>query len=68
MEDITDLDCDQAKRACKVFEIKKLCEYLDLYLKSLTLLLVDVFEYFRKMCFEIYKLDPAKLLSIPGLT
>ena len=28
-------------------------EYLDWYLKSNTLLLADVFENFRKMCFEI---------------
>ena len=35
--------------------------------KSDTLLLADVFENFRNMCLRIYKLDPAKFLSIPGL-
>ena len=42
-------------------------EYQDYYFKSGTLLLVDVFEDFRKMCLEIYKLDPAKSLSTPRL-
>ena len=55
------------KRVSTDFEIKNLGEYLDLYLKSDTLLLVDVFEYFRKMCLKIYHLDPVKLLSAPGL-
>ena len=32
-----------------------------------TLILADVFENFRKMCLEIYNLDPAKFLSVPGL-
>ena len=32
-----------------------------------TLILADVFENFRKMCLEIYDLDPAKFLSVPGL-
>ena len=56
-----------AKRVCKDFEIKNLGEYHDLYLKSDTLLLADVFENFSKMCLNIYQLDPAKFLSAPGL-
>ena len=32
-----------------------------------TLLLANVFKNFRKMCLEIYELDPAKCLSAPGL-
>ena len=55
-----------AKRVCKDFEIN-FGEYHGLYLKSNTLLLADVFEKFRKMCLEIYQLDPAKFLSTPGL-
>ena len=38
-----------------------------MYLKSNTLLLAAVFENFRKMCLEIFQLDPAKFLSTPGL-
>ena len=37
-------------------------EYHDLFLKSDVLLLADVFENFRKMCCEIYELDPAKFI------
>ena len=39
----------------------------DLYIQSDTLLLADVFENFRNKCIEIYELDPAFLLSPPGL-
>ena len=56
-----------AKRVCKDFEIKKLRECHDLYVQSDTLLLADVFENFRNMYLEIYELDPAKFLSVPGL-
>ena len=55
------------KRVFKDFEIKNLGEYHDLYLKSDTLLLADVFENFSKMCLNIYQLDSAKSLSAPGL-
>ena len=56
-----------AKRVYKDFKIKKICEYHDLYLKSDTLLLADVFENFRKMCLKIYQLDPVKFLAAPRL-
>ena len=65
--DITDADYMHGKRVCKDFEIKHLGEYHDLYLKSETLLLVDVFKNFRKMCLKIYELDPVKFLSASGL-
>ena len=58
MEDITDSNYMQAKRVCK-----DLGKYHDLYLKSDTLLLADVFENVRKMCLKIYNLDPAKFRS-----
>ena len=67
MEDITDADSMHARRVCKDFEIKKLGEYHDLYLKSDTLILAYVFQNFRKMCLKIYHLDPVTFLSAPGL-
>ena len=56
-----------AKRVCNGFEIKNLGKYHDLYLKSDTLLLVDIFENLRKMCLKIYHLDPITFLLAPGL-
>ena len=38
-----------------------------MYFRSDVLLLPDVFENFPKMCLEIYKLDPIKFISVPGL-
>ena len=64
MEDITDVDYMHAKIVYEDFETKNLGEYLDLYFKSDTLLLTDVFENFRKMT---YHLDPEKFLSVIGL-
>ena len=58
MEDIIDSDYNHAQRVCKDFEIKNLDDYHDLYFKSNILLSADVFENFRKMCLEIYELDP----------
>ena len=44
MEDITDADYMHGKKVCKDFEIKHLGKYHDLYLKSHTLMLGDVFK------------------------
>ena len=65
MEDITDADYVHAKRVCKDFEIKNLGQYYDFYVQSNALLLADVSEKFKKVCLEIYELNPAKFLSAP---
>ena len=67
MEIITDADYLPVKRVCNSFETKNLGKYHDLYLKSNTLIFTDVFENFRKMCLDIYHLEPSKFLSAPGL-
>ena len=67
MEDITDAYYMHAKRVYKNFEIKNLGEYHDLYLKSDTLLLEDVFKNFKKMSFKNYHVNPAKFLSASAL-
>ena len=43
-------------------------DYHDHYLRSDILLLADVFETFRKMSLETYKLDPCHYYSLPGLS
>ena len=65
VEDITDADYMHAKRICKDFEIKNLGWYHDLYLKSDTLILADVFENFMGLTF--YHLDSVKNFSAPEL-
>ena len=56
------------KYVCKKFKITNLGQYHDLYLKSDVLLLADVFENFRKVCLEYYKLDPCHYFTAPGLS
>ena len=65
MEDIANAGYMHTKRVCKDLEIKSFGKYHDFYLKSDTLLLADVFEKFRKLCLEIYQLDPVKLFTAP---
>ena len=51
----------------KGFNLDNLGDYHDLYVKSDTLLLADVFENFRDMCIKVHELDPAHFVSLPGL-
>ena len=51
----------------KNFNINNLGEYHDLYVRSDTLLLADIFENFRQSCLKNYELDPAHFVSLPGL-
>src|SRR6218665_4055887 len=57
--------------ACKVwvkFAMSTLKEYHDRYLETDVILLADVFEAFRAMALEAYKLDPLHYYSSPGLS
>ena len=67
LEDISDEDYEHAQKVWDVFEIKNLGEYYDLYVQSDTLLLADVYENFRSLCFDKYELDPVYFVSAPGL-
>ncbi|XP_053379108.1 uncharacterized protein LOC123541547 [Mercenaria mercenaria] len=64
---ISDNEYEHAKNVWHKFKIKTMGEYHDLYLKTDVLLLADVFENFRKLCLEYYKLDPCHYFSSPGL-
>ena len=50
------------------FECQSVGDYHDLYLRSDVLLLADVFENFRDICLNYYKLDPAHFYTSPGLS
>ena len=67
MEDISETDYAHAKNVFKKFNINNLGEYHDLYVRSDTLLLVNIFENFRQSRLENYELDPAHFVSLPGL-
>ena len=66
-EGISNADYTHAKKVWEVFEIKNLGVYHDLYVQSDTLLHAHVFETFRNKSIQIYELDPAHFLSVPGL-
>ena len=47
--------------------MKHLQDYHNFYNETDVLLLADVFENFRNLCLENYKLDPAHYYTAPGL-
>ena len=51
----------------KSFKIRNMSEYHDLYLKTDTILLANVFESFRSVCMKNFGLDPAHFYTAPGL-
>ena len=65
---ITDEEYEHAKNVWKIFKIKNMGQYHDLYLGSDVLLLADVFESFRKTCLQYYKLDPCHYFTSPSLS
>ena len=67
MISISGLDYAHAQRAWEAFSIKIMGQYHDFYLMTNTLLLANVFEAFKNLCLEIYKLDPAHFYMAPGL-
>ena len=65
---ITHEQYNHAQTVWNTFDLKTMGDYHDLYLKSDTLLLADIFENFRKTCLQYYELDPCHYFSSPGLS
>ena len=66
-EEITNEDYEHAKTVWKEFRTKTLEKYTSLYNEVDVLQLADVFENFRDICLENYKLDAAWYYTSPGL-
>ncbi|KAF8794328.1 hypothetical protein HNY73_002319 [Argiope bruennichi] len=66
-EDVSDEDYEYAKKIWNVFDMHTLGDFHNLYVISDILLLADVFESFRKICLQYYKIDPCHLCTAPGL-
>jgi hypothetical protein len=61
-------DYETAQKVWKLFECKTLLEYHNLYLTSDVLLLTDIFENFKDVCYKIYGLDASYYYTAPGLS
>jgi len=66
-EPLSEADYDRANQTWREFNIGSLQEYHDLYLKSDTLLLADVFESFRQSMFVQHRLDCLHFPTLPSL-
>ena len=64
---ISEEDYQHAQNVWETFKMKTMRDYHDLYLKSDVLLLSDVFENFRDVCLDNYRLDPMFYYTAPGL-
>jgi len=67
-ESISEEDYGRAKDVWNHFGIQDMRQYHDLYLKTDTLLLADVFENFRRVSIDNYELDPCHYFTSPGLS
>jgi len=63
---ISDKDYKHSQTVYEKLKCKTFRDYHMAYLKTDVLLLADVFENFRKTCFEYYGLDPANYISSLG--
>ena len=61
-------DYEQARLVWKTFKCNTFIDYHNIYLKSDVLLLADVWESFREVCFTNYKLDCNYYYTAPSLS
>jgi hypothetical protein len=67
-EGVSATEYSRAQLIWDEFNILSMHEYHDLYLKTDVLLLADIFENFRRVTMENYKLDAAHFYTLPGLS
>ena len=67
LEGISDDDYKHAQNVYTSFKCRSFYDYHMLYLKTDVILLADIFENFRAMCLEHYRLDPANYLTAASL-
>ena len=67
MSGVSNQDYEHDRRVWSKFGINNLGEYHDLYLRTDVILLANVFEAFRKVYLDNYRLDPAHFYTAPGL-
>ena len=65
-QEMNETDYKHAQNVWNEMGCKTFGDYHDLYLKTDVLLLADVFENFRKVARQHYKLDPCYYFSLPG--
>ena len=65
--DITRDDYNFALEVWKEFNCQTFKDYVEIYNLIDTLLLADIFENFREICFDNYGIDPACYFTSPGL-
>jgi hypothetical protein len=58
----------QAQHVFKTFKCKSIMDYHNLYLTSDVLLLADIWDNFREVCYRIYQLDANYYYTSPGLS
>ena len=67
-EDISDEDYERAQQVFHTLKCNNLLDYMELYVKTDTLILCDVFENFRTLCLDYYGLDCCHYMSLPGFS
>lgn len=66
-EPLSDTDYQKAQNVWSAMNCSTFQQYHDLYLIIDVLLLADIFENFRDLCYSQYRVDPANYISLPGL-
>ena len=58
------------EHACYVWDVcycQTTGDYMHVYLKTDVILLADIFEAFRNLCFRYYHVDPCHYYTAPGM-